>query len=566
MFLKSLNISGNTGEIRHIAFQKGVNLIVDKSEDAKESGNNVGKTTILRLVDFCLGGKGKNIYTDPEFGTESAVKDFLTENEVLVTLRLVSDLEASDPRGVTIERNFLSRKQKIQRINGEDLKNEEFKAQLARLIFNQCDEKPTIRQLIAKNIRDEKAKLNNIFKVLHANTTGVEYETLYQFWLGVSSSDGADYQAAKKAHTDQKNYKEKLAKQFDINGFQVLPELNATIESLKAQKKQLDLNEDYQKQLEAFDALKAEMSRTATQLSAISLRRELIEESRKSLESDISKVSTDEIEALYREAKFLIPNLQKTFEESVEFHNQMIENKLEFITKELPALAKQERALMQKLKGLEHEAENYKNLLHKDKTLEALDKINNELQQLIERQAKLSEQKRIWDECLETFERLEQELADFGDEAKKLNVAIDRNLKIFNVKLKRISNELYGQQYILTRATVDTNGKELPYLQFGMQGVTSNPGTGEKKGHITAFDLAYIEFAEELNIPHLNFIMHDQIENVDGRQIVTILDRLVPSINCQYIAPILKDKVPDEIDLARDAIIELSQEEKLFKF
>jgi uncharacterized protein YydD (DUF2326 family) len=80
------------------------------------------------------------------------------------------------------------------------------------------------------------------------------------------------------------------------------------------------------------------------------------------------------------------------------------------------------------------------------------------------------------------------------------------------------------------------------------------------------FDLAYIEFAEQLNIPHLNFIMHDQIENVDGRQIVAILEKLVPSIDCQYIAPILKDKIPEGISIERDAIIELSQEEKLFKF
>jgi uncharacterized protein YydD (DUF2326 family) len=566
MFLKSLNISGNAGAIRHIEFKNGVNLIVDNSKNPKESGNNVGKTTILRLVDFCLGGDGKNIYTDPEFGTVSDVKDFLLQKEVLITLVLVHDLEVPAPRKITIERNFLPRKYKIQRINGEPYNYDTFKAELAKLFFKQSDEKPTIRQLVAKNIRDEKAKLSNILKVLHPSTKGVEYETLYQFWLGVSSSDGADYQRAKEAHTAQEKYKKKLAKQFDVNGFQVLPELASNIEALKDQKARLDLTEDYQKQLEAFDALKAEMGRTATQLSVINLRKELIEESRKNLESDISKVSIDEIEALYREAKLLIPNLQKSFEESVQFHNQMIQNKLEFITKELPALAKQERELIQKLNSLESETEAFKSLLHKDKTLEVLDKINGELQTLIERQAKLSEQKRIWDKCTEEFDKLGAELAEHSDQAKQLNSAIDKNLVIFNSKLKRISKELYDQQYLLTRATVDAKGKELPYLQFGMQGVTSNPGTGEKKGHITAFDLAYIEFAEQLNIPHLNFIMHDQIENVDGRQIVAILEKLVPSIHCQYIAPILKDKVPPEINLERDTIIELSQEEKLFKF
>ncbi|YCM42984.1 DUF2326 domain-containing protein [Verrucomicrobiaceae bacterium 227] len=566
MFLKSLNISSRAGEIRHIKFQKGVNLIVDNSKNPKESGNNVGKTTILRLVDFCLAGDGKNIYTDPEFGTVSEVKNFLIEQEVLITLVLVDNLESPAPQKVTIERNFLPRKYKIQRINDEPYNNDQFKHELARLLFAQSNEKPTIRQLVAKNIRDEKAKLSNILKVLHTSTTGVQYETLYQFWLGVSSSDGADYQRAKEAHTAQEKYKKKLAKQFDVNGFQVLPEVASSVEALKEQKARLDLTEDYQKQLEAFDALKSEMGHTATQLSVVSLRKDLIEESRKNLESDISKVSIDEIEALYREAKLLIPNLQKSFDESVRFHNQMIQNKLGFITKELPELAKQERELIQKLNALESDAEAFKSLLHKDKTLEALDKINEELQVLIERQAKLSEQKRIWDKCTEELGKLEDELAEYSDQAKQLNSTIDKHLELFNTKLKRISKELYEQQYLLTRATVDAKGEELPYLQFEMQGVTSNPGTGEKKGHITAFDLAYIEFAEQLNIPHLNFIMHDQIENVDDRQIVTILARLVPSINCQYIAPILQDKIPDGINIERDAIIELSQEEKLFKF
>jgi hypothetical protein len=69
-----------------------------------------------------------------------------------------------------------------------------------------------------------------------------------------------------------------------------------------------------------------------------------------------------------------------------------------------------------------------------------------------------------------------------------------------------------------------------------------------------------------MDIPHLNFILHDQIENIDGRQIVTILKTLVPTINCQYIAPILRDKVPASIDIEQYAIIQLSKDDKLFKF
>lgn len=566
MFLKSLNLSGNTGEIRHIAFQKGVNLIVDKSEDAKESGNNVGKTTILRLVDFCLDGDGKNIYTDAEFETINDVKEFLIENEVLVTLTLTESLEIPDARTVVIERNFLTHGRKIQRINGEKFTNAEFTVQLARQIFGHTAEKPKIRQLIAKNIRDEKDRLVNILKVLHGYTSDVEYETLYQYWFGIYADKGEAYRKAVENHRKQINYRAKLAKEFNVTEFSVLPEIDSRIQRLESKKAALDLPENYRKQLDDFDQIKAELSQKAIQRSSIRLRIELIEESKKSLEGDLSKVSVDEISSLYEEAKLLIPDLQKTFEESVRFHNQMIANKLSFITKELPGLHVKERALIKEINDLERRGSEYKDLLKKDSTLHALDEMNQELRDLTERRAKLSERKRIWDECLSELDKLDKKLKVFANESAALNEQVDANLELFNHHFRRISLELYNAEYALKRVTIDKEGNPAKFLKFEIAGISANPGTGEKKGQITAFDLAYIEFAEELDIPHLNFIIHDQIENVDGRQIVTILDRLVPSINCQYIAPILKDKVPDEIDLARDAIIELSQEEKLFKF
>ena len=566
MFLKSLNIRGSSGEIRHIEFQKGVNLIVDSSENPKESGNNVGKTTILRLVDFCLDGDGKNIYTDPEFGTIASAKDFLIDNEIVITLILSENLDIPSAPTLKIERNFLNYGRKIQRINGEKLANPEFTAELARRIFSHTEDKPKLRQLIAKNIRDEKNRLSNILKVLDSFTKNVEYETLYQFWFGIYAKEGEAYRKATEDHRKQTNYRSKLAKEFSITGFTVLPDIEKSIHELDGKKEALDLPQDYQKQLEDFDQLKAELAQKATQQSAIRLRIELIEESQKSLEDDLSKVSVDEIRSLYDEAKILIPSLQKSFEESVAFHNQMIANKLSFITKELPELHAKERALIKAINELEQHANEYKDLLKKDSTLVALEKINNELRELTERKAKLSEQKRIWDECLSELERFDKKLESFADKSAALNEQVDENLELFNPFFKRISKELYNAEYVLKRALVDNKGEPEKFLKFEITGVTSNPGTGEKKGHITAFDLAYIEFAEKLNIPHLNFIMHDQIENVDGRQIVTILDKLVPEINCQYIAPILKDKIPDGINIQRDAIIELSQEEKLFKF
>ncbi len=118
MFLKPLTISSLSKIIRKIDFRKGINLIVDESE-GHITGNSVGKTTVLKLIDFCLGANPKTIYEDPESKKEiyKLVKDFLTENNVLITLCITENLDDENAQSVIIERNFLSHNKIIRKIN-----------------------------------------------------------------------------------------------------------------------------------------------------------------------------------------------------------------------------------------------------------------------------------------------------------------------------------------------------------------------------------------------------------------------------------------------------------------
>ena len=68
MFLKQLIIQNKNTIIRDIPFHRGINLIVDERPESirqkTDTGNSIGKTTVLRLVDYCFGGDGKKIYQD----------------------------------------------------------------------------------------------------------------------------------------------------------------------------------------------------------------------------------------------------------------------------------------------------------------------------------------------------------------------------------------------------------------------------------------------------------------------------------------------------------------------
>lgn len=68
MFIKKLMISTQSEMIRELNFGRGMNLIIDNTpiDNQKLTGNNVGKTTVLKLIYFCLGGEGSEVYTDEE--------------------------------------------------------------------------------------------------------------------------------------------------------------------------------------------------------------------------------------------------------------------------------------------------------------------------------------------------------------------------------------------------------------------------------------------------------------------------------------------------------------------
>lgn len=82
---------------------------------------------------------------------------------------------------------------------------------------------------------------------------------------------------------------------------------------------------------------------------------------------------------------------------------------------------------------------------------------------------------------------------------------------------------------------------------------------------MAAFDIAYIQFADSLGLKCLHFILQDQIENVHENQIDGLLNEIIESNNCQYVFSVLKDKLPDYVDIEKYKLLSLSQGNKLFK-
>ncbi|MCB9748302.1 MAG: DUF2326 domain-containing protein [Candidatus Omnitrophica bacterium] len=564
MFIKNLKIENESKLIRNIPFHKGINLIVDETNtnDKTKSGNSVGKTTVLRLIDFCLGGDGKNIYSDPEYRHKGnmQIEKFLKQNNVIITLTLKEDLEDELSDEICIKRNFLSRKHKILEINGESYGIKDFPKKLKELIFHSKAEKPTFRQIISKNVRDEKNRLQNTTKVLHETTKAEEYEALFLFWLGIDLDVSDKKQRLISQIKIEENLQKRLRKEnttAQIEQFLII--VNRNILVLEQKKDGFNLNEEYEEDLSKLNHTKFNINKVSTELSRLELRKELIIESREELVKEVANIDTQKVKNIYAEAKALIGSVQRTFEETLRFHNEMLSEKEKYITQELPSIEVKLNSLRAEMGNYLYQEKVLSERLKKRGALEDLQIIIVELNKEYEKKGNLEEQKRLWDNTNSKINNCKIELDQIDKGIGSQGGLIKERVSEFNKYFSEISYRLYEEQFVLT---ADKNEKG---YELNISTISGNPGTGKKKGQTAAFDLTYIQFADALGIDCLHFILQDQIENVHDNQISNLLTEIVSGINCQYILPVLRDKLPADVDIVKYEVLSLSQSNKLFR-
>ena len=566
MYLSKLTISSPGKVIRDIEFHKGLNLIVDETpENTTGTGNNVGKTTVLRLIDYCLGGDVDGIYRNPEDKHESyaLVKDFLIGNNVIVTLILVDDLDTPSKK-VVIERDFKTGRSSLIRINGKDVTRKDFVAELESAIFPEVKtETPSFRQIIAHNIRIDNLRLENTLKTLTMGKNE-EYEALYLFMFGCPNDSAArKTQLAQELDTEKK-YKRRMERNRSKNEYKAaLSVIESDIEKLIERKDNLNINENLQLDINSLNALRAQINKVTSRTSLLSLRRELINETVESFDKQNFGEDVVQLEMIYKQASAYVPKMQRTFKELVDFHNTMLENKKAFVAQELPSIQEEIESLSVELERLKEKETVMAEKVLKSDTYEELEVIIVQLSELSRRKGEFesyisqieSAEKAIKEKC-EEMKKIDDGLftADF---AQRLEAQRDKFNKIFS----EVSHEIYDEQYIISYEVDTQKGKQL--YKFHITDV-ANFSSGKKQGEISCFDIAYTVFADQEGIPCLHFILNDKKELVHGNQLNKFAE-VVNKYNVQFVCSMLYDKLPSVLRKDEHVVVRLSQDSKLFR-
>lgn len=566
MLLKKLIISKNYpeyDEVRKIKFKQGLNLIVDDTTNlSKDSGNNVGKTTVVKIIDLCLGAKSpRTLYYDSDTRTENKlIKDFLNKNKVQAQLDIIDERNNKE---FSIIRQLYPNGKRI--INGNAYKEKEFGQMLKEIIFGSKSDFPTLRELMPKFIRLDNSN-DNIIKFLGNYSKNHKYDTIYQFLFDLVDRDLISEKNTLNSQKDEYDKKIKMLEDDEnISSMNILTQkikiIEEDLKKLEEQRKNLDYIETYKEELNNKRNITIKINDCEEKIQALEFDLDLLNKSIIKLKEDKLNVDTSKIKEIYDEANAKIDSLEKNFEDIVNFHNQMIENRIMFLSKQYETKEKMKEDTIAIRNQLLEDKKNITIDLLDEGLLSDLNVLNNKIEELTLNKGQILKSIQILEENEKERTLIEEKISNINE--KLLSESIEDKVAIFNKYFTKYSEQVYDEKYFFS---YNTNWEKQSGFPVTLSNFNGNVGTGMKKGMITVFDLAYLAYSNEINIECPKFIIHDKIETTHINQLKTIFD-ICMNIKGQYIVPVLRERI-NEIDsnvINNSIILELNQKNKLFK-
>lgn len=550
-----LEISADDPQFRGVVFRRGLNVVLaDRTEAAgeKDTTNGLGKSTLIEIIDFCLGGRLKNtsgLRSEHVKDTTFTLKLMLKGQSVEVSRSPATQTNVS----ITGHFTDWPEQPEVQDDGTMAMHVDKWKAVLGWALFSLRGKvntagkyKPSLRSVLPYFLRYRSDAFLTPFKHF-ANQKTWNVQLVNALLLGLDWEKAGRWQELK----DQTNALKALRDAVKTGA--IKGELS-TIGELEAQKAQFaEQVEKQQKALEDFQVLEEyrDIEREANSLTAEMhslsnanlVARRRIDHYQKSLSSEQPPVE-DRLQSLYNEAGVVLPDaLKRTLDEAKRFNETIVKNRKQFVFDEIASLEKDIGARDATISKL---VERRQSLLRILSGRGALD----EMVQLQERHSGTQQE-------LKSIElRIEQlrQVTSRSDEIKVETVSLKKSAltdyeerrEVWTKALSlfaKFSARLYEHPGRLVIDINDTGYK----FDVEIDG-SSSEGVGKMK--IFCYDLALITFARQREFG-LKFLIHDStiFDGVDPRQrshAIELAAEQAEEHGFQYILAMNRDMLPSE--------------------
>jgi len=492
-------------------------LLAQKSSGAtqKQTRNRAGKTSVVELIHFLLGGK-----SDSKHGLFEV--DALRDH----TFGMVFDLGGAP---IQIERSG-GNKAKIhvsRPPNGkpETISNPEWARRLGKEMFgleNMPDRAPSFRSLFPYFARRQNSgAFSTPEKQATMQQTG-DYQMALMYLLGLDWPIAADWQQVR----DREKTLAELRKAAGTGAFGSIigkaADLRTQLVLAEGRLKTLQGDLASFKVLEKYRELEEEASQLTRDLNALTNQNTLdlatISDIQSALAAEVPPALSD-LEQVYRSAGVELPQglIKQRYDDVRAFHESVVRNRQSYLQSELTAAQTRIAARERDKAHCDNRRAEIMNILQSHGALEQF----QHLQAESSKQAALVESLRQRFEAAETLEGSKTELdiersqlmlrlrRDFSEQSSRLVDAISA--------FEETSSQLYESAgSMLIEET--QNG---PQLKFPMQGSRSK---GIKNMQIFCFDMMLMRLCHQRGRGP-GFLVHDShlFDGVDGRQVIRAL-------------------------------------------
>lgn len=564
MRLNNLVVYKNGKILREVEFKDGLNLILNKSSGVEKTGNSVGKSTLSRVIDYIFLSSGEDIYTEPEFNKViPEVFSFIEDNEIFVALEFVG---LNGHTYVVTRELVVDAARSRFLIDGEETDKGKYSDLIASQVFGLTTDKPSVRVVSHKFIRNTHEKMQNTTRFLNQNSRSDVYDQLYLFLFGFS---GLNLLRDKTQINNRLRTKIRhLAAYRSPHKETALEKMLVPLrdEEIRIQEKieNFDFRDSQESSVRELVQIQALISAYTVEYSGYLARVDYLRRSIEKLKNNAAKVDGRELSSIYADAGVAISvELKRSYQDLVTFHNRVISNKINLIDSDVVRYEDLLSEVKERIEDL-HVAESrvFKGIKEPE-ILRSIGQVYNELSLVKEKIAATNALLKKIEEAKELIASLEAAKEKIVNEIAKNTDVFNGNVAVFNKWFSSLSRVFYSEIYLFDLVF----DAEKERCVFEVASVSPNSTGGKKKGELSAFDLAYINFVNEVGLKRPTFIIHDSIEDVDVNQIFDIFT-VANSLNGQYIVAVLNDKISGEkfLGLKKSSVIlELSETDKFFR-
>jgi len=556
-----LEIDGKT--IRNIKFEDNLNIIInDKS--LSMSGNSVGKSTLGRVLDYLFDGSIKDIYVDRDNdSTNKEIENLFNEHKVYASLTYsgLDGLPSTIKRQLSIEKNS-----KNYYVNGVPKSSKEYISHIMKTLFNVFSNKPTIRKVAPKFFRTNQYRMLHNTKLLdeYSKSSKSDFSIVMLYLFGFEKTslltEKHELNLKIKKYEKQTQVLGSIIKDDKIKG--AITEIKRKIAILEKEVLSTDKGVDKLVLVSEINEIDDKENKHIDSLINLDVKIKNVQRTNKILNNDDRTYLVSELQRIYEYASVSIDSVIRDYDDSLEFHKQLIETKKEFLSSGLPALEKIKRETELQVQQLRsNKSSLYAQISSKQNINElsaTVKEIGTLTKELINNTAIIDKQEATDLNIGKTTDLLIELLVKLASQLKCVNDFESKFIENFKI----YTNEFYGVEYNFSLNLDDEKGECDPSVDE----TESNNEGGLKRLEIISFDLAYIKTISDMEANRPSFVVHDSIDDIDNELIVKMFE-ISQSLSGQQIVSVLADKLSAKQykKYKPFMILELSQNNKFFK-